>query len=321
MHIGPEWFAPQRKRMVRVSDGEYLAVWDQGGSGVPILLVHGFPQNHLCWMQVLPQLALPTQPVRCIAYDLRGHGESSKRGEASWQRLFQDQLDLVAALRLDRYHHVGHDWGGAIGLHVSRYHPESLRSLVVLNTNYWKTDIGGMWHMLLLNLPIIAPLCFRLAPGRMFDTFITQSHMEHTRVDASVMDSYQKAFKDRATTAYWIRLYRNMVKGLLRQAVPRFLKSALKTSAVALPRTSEDAFRTPTLLIWGAQDAFNPVPVGRVIEKRLRGYGTAVRFELIADSKHFVPEDQPGPVGRLIAEHVKGIRDSRVNVPQPVHAD
>ncbi len=306
MHVGPDWFAPHRKRLVRVSDGEFLAVWDQGGSGVPLLLVHGFPQNHRCWTQVLSQLAVSTQHVRCIAYDLRGHGDSSKQGEASWQRLFQDHLDLVAALGLDRYHYVGHDWGGAIGLHVSRYHPESLRSLVVLNTNYWKTDIGGMWHMLLLNLPVIAPLCFRLAPGWMFNSFITHSFMDHTSVDVSALDSYRMAFQDPATTAYWVRLYRNMAKGLLRQALPRFLKSTLDSSTVALPRTSEEAFRTPTLLIWGALDTFNPVPVGRVIEKRLRDYGTAVRFEVIADSKHFVPEDQPGPVGRLIADHVNG---------------
>lgn len=307
INAAPDWLSPQRKRRIRVSDGECLAVWDQGGDGVPIVLVHGFPQNHRCWMQVLSQLASSTQALRCITYDLRGHGDSSRSGEASLQRFFQDHLDLVAALGLDRYHLVGHDWGGTIGLHVSRYHPESLRSLVVLNTNYWKTDATAMWHLLLLNLPVIAPLCFRLAPGRMFDSFITQSLMDYRSVDVAVMDSYRTAFRDPAITTYWIRLYRNMAKKLLRQILPGFLKWTLDQSEATLPRTSAKAFRTPTLLLWGALDTFNPIPVGRVIEKRLRSYGASVRFQVIADAKHFVPEDQPGPVGHFIAEHIHSV--------------
>ena len=115
------------------------------------------------------------------------------------------------------------------------------------------------------------------------------------------------AFQDPATTAYWIRLYRNMAKGLLWQALPRFLRSTLNNSAMSLPQTSKQAFRTPTLLIWGALDTFNSIPVGRVIEQRLKGYGAPVRFEVIADARHFVPEDQPVSVVRLIADHVKDI--------------
>ena len=164
MHDGPEWMAEHRKTLIRVGDGESLAVWDQGGEGVPIVFVHGFPQNHRCWTEVITRLADATSQMRCIAYDIRGHGESSKLGEASLQQHFQDHLDLVAELNLGRYHYVGHDWGGAIGLHVSRHHSERLCSLTVLDTNYWKTDVFGMWHMLLFNLPVIARRCFRFDP-------------------------------------------------------------------------------------------------------------------------------------------------------------
>jgi pimeloyl-ACP methyl ester carboxylesterase len=306
MHAEPEWFAPQNKQLIRVSDGESLAVWDQGGSGVPVLFLHGFPENHRCWGRALSQLTLSMPHLRCITYDLRGHGESSKQGEASWQRFFQDHLDLVAALGIDQYHLVGHDWGGAIGLHVSRFHPERLLSLVVLNTNYWKTDVGGMWHMLLLNIPIVAPLCFRWAPDRMFRAFIMKSLVDPGLADASVLASYRAAFEDRPTTSYWIRLYKNMAKGLIRQALPGFLKSKISTSAIAVPRSPENAFRTATTLIWGELDTFNPIPVGRAIEEGLKSYGATVRFEMIADAKHFVQEDQPEHVGRYIADHLSG---------------
>jgi pimeloyl-ACP methyl ester carboxylesterase len=306
MQDEPDWFAPHNKQLIRVSDGESLAVWDQGGSGIPVLFLHGFPENHRCWGRTLSKLTASMTQLRCITYDLRGHGESSKLGEASWQRFFQDHIDLVAALGIDRYHLVGHDWGGAIGLHVSRFHPESLLSLVVLNTNYWKTDVGGMWHMLLLNVPIVAPLCFRWAPERMFKAFIINSLVDPSHADPSVLDSYRAAFEDKPTAHYWIRLYKNMAKGLIRQALPGAFKSKITTSAIKLPRSPDNAFQTPTTLVWGELDTFNPVPVGKAIEDGLKRYGAAVRFELVANAKHFVQEDQPEQVGEHIADHLRG---------------
>lgn len=290
---------------MRASDGESIAVWDQGGDGVPIIFLHGFPQNHRCWKGVISHLALTGRTMRCIAYDLRGHGESSKRGEASLQRLFQDHLDTVAALGIGRYHLVGHDWGGAIGLHVSRYVPEQLLSLVVMNTNYWKTNIFGMWHMLLFNAPFIARMSFKLAPNRMFTAFMVRSLMDDAKVDASTMDSYRAAFHDASAITYWKRLYRNMAKGIVRQALPRYMRSRFRSTFIKQPRTSEQAFLTPTLLIWGALDTFNRLAIGRDIETRLLDYGAQVTFKIVEQARHFVPEDQPEQVGQLISSHIE----------------
>jgi len=291
-------------RMVRVSDGESLAVWDNGVDGDPIIFVHGFPENHRCWESIIAELRPTGGAYRFIAYDLRGHGESSKSGEASLQRFFLDHQDIVAALKIERYHLVGHDWGGAVGLHASRYYPEQLLSLVVLNTNYWETHVPGMWHMFFLNIPIGARIAFALAPDAIFDAFITRSLVDPRQVNPAVMESYRAAFHDRAATDFWIRLYGSMAGELLRPVLPAGLRSLIRRSPITMPRTSKQAFQTPTLLIWGARDTFNPLRIGKGIETHLRSFGAPVDFTAL-DAKHFVAEDQPVQVARLIRGHVE----------------
>ena len=299
------WLDPAAMRTVRLSDGENLAYWDSGGDGPVIVFVHGFPENHRSWHSVIAALdAGQTARFRFIAYDLRGHGESTKRGEASWQRLFHDHLDFVAALGLPRYHLVGHDWGGAIGLHVSRYRPETIESLTVLNTNYWKTDFKGMWHVPLLNAPVLTPILFRLAPDVLFSAFIVRNLQNTGAVEPDTLESYRRAFHDLATANYWMRLYRNTAKSLLRQNAPFSLRKLIRTSALKLPATSPQAFQVPTCLIWGENDTFNPLWIGRDMERRLRSLGAKVELVAVSPSGHFVPEEQPDVVAREIIKHL-----------------
>ena len=221
------------------------------------------------------------------------------------QRLFLDHQEIVAALKIERYHLVGHDWGGAVGLHVSRYCPERLLSLAVLNTNYWETHIPGMWHMLLLNIPLGAHIAFALAPDAMFDAFMKQSLADPSEVNAAVLASYRATFHDPTAADFWVRLYRSMAGELLRQALPAHLGSLIKRSPIAMPRTSKQAFRTPTLIIWGARDTFNPLRIGKGIEAQLKSFGAPVEFAVIDHARHFVAEDRPQEVARLVSAHIE----------------
>jgi pimeloyl-ACP methyl ester carboxylesterase len=291
--------------MVQASDGQSLAVWDNGVDGEPVIFVHGFPQNHRCWDGVIDAMRPGGRPLRYIAYDLRGHGASSKSGEATLQRFFLDHQDVVAALKIERYHLVGHDWGGAVGLHASRYYPERLLSLVVMNTNYWETHVPGMWHMLFLNIPIGARIAFALAPDAIFDAFIKHSLANPGKVNHAAMESYRAAFHDRAATGFWIRLYRSMARELLRPVLPARLSSLIGRSSIGMPRTSTQAFRTRTLVIWGAQDTFNPLRIGKGIETHLKSFGAPVEFKALDHARHFVAEDRPQDVARLVSAHIE----------------
>jgi pimeloyl-ACP methyl ester carboxylesterase len=292
------------KRIVNASDGEPLAVWDNAGEGDPVVFVHGFPENHHCWEEVIGAMVALTPQLRFIAYDLRGHGASSKSGEASLQRFYLDHQEILTALGVERYHLVGHDWGGAVGLHEARYRPERLRSLVVLNTNYWETHVPGMWHMLLLNIPVVAPIAFALAPDAMFHAFIERSLAAPRTQQGARMESYRASFHDRDTIRFWIRLYRSMAGELLRQTLPPPMRLLIRRSKVKLPRTSSHAFRTPTLIVWGALDTFNPMRIGYGIERHLKSFGAPVELVALEQARHFVAEDQPQEVARLVSAHI-----------------
>ena len=107
-----------------------------GGSGPPVLLLHGFPQNKAMWARVAPRLAT-NYTVVCA--DLRGYGDSSKprclpdKSNYSFRAMARDQLDLMRSLDFDRFHVIGHDRGGRTGHRLALDHPQAVASLAVMD--------------------------------------------------------------------------------------------------------------------------------------------------------------------------------------------
>ena len=292
------------RRVIEANDGAKLVVRESCDEGIPVVFVHGFPETHVCWKPLIGALDChEIRPYRLIVYDLRGFGESSKIGAASLSRFYYDHDTIVSKLKLERYHLVGHDWGGAIALHVARFKPESLLSLVVMNTNYWKTDVLGMWHMIFFNIPLLPEVVFRLFPDRLFNFGMLRSFVNKNRLAPEVRDSYLQMFQDRETTSYWIKLYRNMGRTLL---APKFriLKSLVPSNEISPPVRSDRAYQTGISLIWGEKDRFNPTWICRDMEKQLKKRGATVSAEFIADSGHFVQEEQPEQAATCLIKHL-----------------
>jgi pimeloyl-ACP methyl ester carboxylesterase len=294
-----------------MSDGARLALWDSGGDGPVVFFLHGFPENRLCWRPVLERLEKECGGGRWIAYDLRGFGESSKKGEASWQQMVSDHLEVARLLGVESYHLVGHDWGGAIALHLARLTPQAVKSACILNTTFWKLDYRGMWHVWLMNLPVVPGALFRLTPDWFFSRTMGRAFIDLSRLDEVNADSYRRMFRDRSTTRFWIRLYRNVVRGGLASSLPRTLRNLIPDSRARLPRVSREPFRLPFRIIWGVEDRFCPLWVGRSIEQRLREYGAQVEFIEVDGSGHFVTEEKPGMVARHVADWLKSQGISR----------
>ena len=98
----------------RLAIGEASYFVAQGGAGSPVLLLHGFPETHVCWRRIAPRLA---GAHRVVAPDLRGYGASrapagGPRGEGySKREMARELVDLMAALGHERFAVVGHDRG------------------------------------------------------------------------------------------------------------------------------------------------------------------------------------------------------------------
>jgi len=153
-----------------------------GGSGPPVLLLHGYPQNLSMWARVAPILA---QRFTVVCADLRGYGDSSKpaalpdSSNYSFRAMADDQVALMKSLGHERFHAVGHDRGGRAAHRMALDHPEAVASLAVLDivpthAMYMETDrhrSQAYWHWYFLAQP--APFPERLIgadPDFFFET-------------------------------------------------------------------------------------------------------------------------------------------------------
>ncbi|MET0423931.1 MAG: alpha/beta fold hydrolase, partial [Actinoplanes sp.] len=123
---------------VPVADGVALNV-AVGGSGSPVVLLHGFPQTHLMWRHVAADLAAEHT---VICPDLRGYGASDKPAEDgpdtySKRTMAADVVELARQLGHDRFALAGHDRGALVAIRAGLDHPgvvTHLASLDVLPT-------------------------------------------------------------------------------------------------------------------------------------------------------------------------------------------
>ena len=120
-----------------------------GGSGPPLLLLHGNPLTHVMWHKIAPRLA---EEYTVVAADLRGYGDSSKPegGEKSigysFRTLAQDQVEVMRALGFEKWRVAGHDRGGRVAHRMAIDHPERVEKVAFL-------DIVPTLHML-SNIPL-----------------------------------------------------------------------------------------------------------------------------------------------------------------------
>jgi haloacetate dehalogenase len=107
-----------------------------GGNGPPLLLLHGFPQTHVCWTRIAPALA---KRFKLVLADLTGYGNShgprahedganySKRAVAA------QMVAVMSALGHKRFSLAGHDRGARVAYRLALDHPECVERLAVLS--------------------------------------------------------------------------------------------------------------------------------------------------------------------------------------------
>ena len=182
-----------------------------GGSGPPLLLLHGYPQTHAMWHRVAPALA-GRHTVVCA--DLRGYGDSGKpasdpeHAAYSKRASAHDMVEVMAALGHERFMLAGHDRGGRVGHRLALDHPERVLRLAVLDIVPTRTVFGatnqaiatGYYHWF-----------FLIQPGELPERLIGADPMFYlhwtlgrwgTGLDAfapAALAEYERCFRDPAT--------------------------------------------------------------------------------------------------------------------------
>ena len=195
----------------RVAVGSGEVAYVVGGSGPPVLMLHGFPQNKAMWARVGPRLA---DDFTVICADLRGYGDSDKptclsdRSNYSFRTMANDQLSLMRRLGFERFHVVGHDRGGRTGHRLALDHPEAVASLTVMDivpTHAMFMDTnrkvaGSYWHWYFLSQPEPFPEhMIGCDPDYFYETCLTGwGATTVADFDREMLDDYRRCWRDPA---------------------------------------------------------------------------------------------------------------------------
>ncbi|MEM9001444.1 MAG: alpha/beta hydrolase [Bacteroidota bacterium] len=103
-----------------------------GGSGQPLLLLHGAPESHVMWRDLAPKLA---KDFTVIVPDLRGYGRSDKprNSDYSKRRMAKDQIELMNELGYDSFLIASHDRGSHTARRLAKDYPEAVKKMIIMD--------------------------------------------------------------------------------------------------------------------------------------------------------------------------------------------
>jgi haloacetate dehalogenase len=281
---------------LRLSGFEYQSVEVDGvtmncavtGSGPPLLLLHGYPENHLTWRHVAPALA---GDYAVVLADLRGYGDSGKPAPDtagvvySKRSMAGDQVGLMRQLGFGQFQLVSHDRGARVAHRLVLDHPGAVTRLAIL-------DILPTRHVLEHMTPAVATtnyFWFFLAaghgipehmvganPGYWVHAVMGQLLGDGASIEPVVMEDYVRCFRDPGTIA----------------GSCADMRSAL---GIDLADDDESAatgqkVECPVLVLWGRQSmvASDPLGVWQQYTADVRGHALP--------TGHFLSEEAPNLV-------------------------
>jgi pimeloyl-ACP methyl ester carboxylesterase len=274
---------------VNVSNGS-LHIVESGSSQDPaVLFLHGWPENWSAYEQLM-QLA--GKKAHALSIDLPGIGESSMKSPPSTKRDIADCIhELVEALQLKCLTLVGHDAGGQVVFsYLSRYADELERAVImnvaVPGIKPWEDIIRNpyIWHFHFHSIPNLPETLVTGKERQYFDYFynIISAHPE--KISEKSRSEYAKAYSTPSALNTGFNWYR------------AFYHDAKENNEILLTHALQ--IETPLLYLRGELES-------GAIEQYVEGFKEAgikdVRGEIIQDSGHFAPEEQPEAVWKKIA--------------------
>ena len=266
------------------------------GEGPLVLLLHGFPQFWYAWRHQIPALA---ERFKVVAPDLRGYGDTAKPPRVADYRtevLAADVAGLVKAFGQQKAHVVGHDWGGGVAWMTAIQQSQVVDKLAVLNCPhpllFGKAlrsnlrQLSRSWYMFFFQLPAIPELVFQLAPDQVVERMFRRMAIRKDTFSDEDLREFRAALEKPGALTAALNYYRATFRNI--SSMRQLEREAPKIAA-------------PTLLIW----AENDVALGKELTYGMEPlFSGPFRIEYVPGCSHWVNEEQPELVNRLLLEHL-----------------
>jgi pimeloyl-ACP methyl ester carboxylesterase len=252
--------------------------------GEVVLLLHGFPQTSYAWRHQLRALA--GAGYRAVAPDQRGYSPGARPTAVADYHpacLVEDVIGMADALGADRLHVVGHDFGGLVAWHTAARHPDRVASLAVVSTPHPRAMArsileGGEQrekssYMLFFQSPDAEPFFLDDDAAGLRGLFSTTGVAD--------VDDYVAVLTQPGAMTGALNWYRALDRDVVETMGP---------------------ITTRTLYVWSTEDP----ALGRVAaEETATHVDGPYRFEVLEGVGHFVPEEVPDVLNRVLLEHLR----------------
>jgi haloacetate dehalogenase len=277
-----------------------------GGSGPPVLLLHGFPQNLAMWARCAPILA---RNFTVVCADLRGYGQSSCPPSApdhapyAKRAMARDMVAVMERLGFARFCVAGHDRGGRVAYRMALDHPDRVARLAVLDI----LPIGTVWDRADARLALgywpwsllaqAAPLPERIltaVPEAIIDSALGGWGTPPGTFSAPVRRAYVDALRDGAHAHAICEEYR--------------AAAGIDRDHDRESRAAGQRIAAPLLALWSAagavgtwyEDARGPLGLWQSWAIDVTGHPV--------DGGHFFPEERPTETADTLARFLEGVR-------------
>jgi haloacetate dehalogenase len=271
----------------RISAREATIHLVTGGKGPAVLLLHGYPQTHVMWHKVAPQLA---RDYTVVCADLRGYGDSSKpkgkpdHSNYSKRAMARDMAEVMTKLGHRKFHLVGHDRGGRVSHRLARDHGARVLSLTVLDISptlrvFQNTDMALArafyhWFFLIQAQPM---------PERMIGSMRKDYLLGRIGRGPGGLKHFPKAVQREYLRCFDARGIHGSCEDY---------RAAASIDLVHDRWSLKTKLRMPVLALWARHS-----PVGRMFDclANWREVARDVRGRAL-DCGHFLPEEKPAEV-------------------------
>ncbi len=267
--------------------GLHFDICDSGPiDGAPVVLLHGFPQDHRSWGLV--SALLHAQGYRTFAPDQRGYSPGARprrRRDYRTSELVADTVALIDAIGPGPVHLVGHDWGAAVAWLVAAQRPDLLQSLTAVSVPHPQAFVTAMltstqglksWYMYVFQLPWL--------PERALTADTWARSLRSTGMPEPAVSRDAALMSDPDTARGGLQWYR------------------------ALPFTQPNAVRTkitvPTLFVWSDGDSAVDRKGAELTRRYVSGPYT---YLVLPGISHWIPEEAPNRLTEAMIRHFASV--------------